>query len=131
MAIGASLTTVEVTSGAPLVQADSADLSTNFNQAMIANQPNGGNDLSYIAQTSPGAVMNTGAGYGNFSVYGLPATSNVFTVNGENDMDPSLNLNNTGATNLHWAVTICRKRPSSATPTPVSTDSRPVRRSTT
>ncbi len=100
MAIGASSTTVEVTSGAPLVQADSADLSTNFDQAMIANQPNGGNDLSYIAQTSPGAVMNTGAGYGNFSVYGLPATSNVFTVNGENDMDPYLNLNNTGATNL-------------------------------
>ena len=44
--------------------------------------------------------MNTGGGYGNFSVYGLPATSNVFTVNGENDMDPYLNLNNSGATNL-------------------------------
>ncbi len=41
--------------------------------------------------------MNTGGGYGNFSVYGLPATSNLFTVNGENDMDPYLNLNNTGA----------------------------------
>ena len=67
---------------------------------MIANSPNGGNDLSYIAQTSPGAVMNTGGGYGNFSAYGLPATSNLFTVNGENDMDPYLNLNNTGATNL-------------------------------
>ena len=93
-------TTVEVTSSAPLVSADNADLSTNFNQNLIANSPNGGNDLSYIAQTSPGAVMNTGGGYGNFSVYGLPATSNLFTVNGENDMDPYLNLNNTGATNL-------------------------------
>ena len=39
-------------------------------------------------------------GYGNFNTYGLPATSNLFTVNGENDMDPYLNLNNSGATNL-------------------------------
>jgi hypothetical protein len=100
MAVGAGSQTVEVTSAAPLVQADNADLSTNFNQAMIANQPNGGNDLTYIAQTAPGAVMNTGMGYGNFSSYGLPATSNLFTVNGENDMDPYLNLNNSGATNL-------------------------------
>ena len=30
----------------------------------------------------------------------LPATSNLFTVNGENDMNPYLNLNNSGATNL-------------------------------
>jgi hypothetical protein len=100
MAVGASSTTVEVSSTAPLVSADNADLSTNFNQNLIANAPNGGNDLTYIAQTSPGATMNTGGGYGNFSVYGLPATSNVFTVNGENDMDPYLNLNNSGATNL-------------------------------
>ena len=100
MSVGASSTTVEVTTTAPLVNADNADLSTNFNQNLIANSPNGGNDLTYIAQTSPGATMNTGGGYGNFSVYGLPATSNVFTVNGENDMDPYLNLNNSGATNL-------------------------------
>ncbi len=100
MAVGSGSQTVEVTSAAPLVQADNADLSTNYNQTMIANQPNGGNDLSYIAQTAPGATMNTGMGYGNFSSYGLPATSNLFTVNGENDMDPYLNLNNSGATNL-------------------------------
>ncbi|MGC2110544.1 MAG: carboxypeptidase regulatory-like domain-containing protein [Candidatus Korobacteraceae bacterium] len=100
MAVGATSQTVEVTSAAPLVQADTADLSTNFNSAFISNTPNGGNDLTYIAQTSPGAVMNTGGGYGNFSSYGLPATANLFTVNGENDMDPYLNLNNSGATNL-------------------------------
>ena len=44
--------------------------------------------------------MNTGQGYGNFSSYGLPSTSNLFVVNGENDMDPYLNLANSGATNL-------------------------------
>ena len=100
MAVGGASQTIEVTSSAPLVQADNADLSTNFNQNLIANQPNGGNDITYVAQTAPGVVMNTGQGYGNFSSYGLPSTSNLFTINGENDMDPYLNLNNSGATNL-------------------------------
>jgi hypothetical protein len=100
MSIGGASQTVEVTSLAPLVQADNADLSTNFNQAMIANQPNPGNDITYVAQTAPGVVMNTGQGFGNFSSYGLPSTSNLFTVNGENDMEPYLNVNNSGATNL-------------------------------
>ena len=100
MAVGASSTTVEVTSAPPLVQTDNANLSTNFNQNIIQNTPNGGNDLTYVAQTAPGVTMNTGQGYGNFSAYGLPATSNLFTVNGENDMNPYLNLNNSGATNL-------------------------------
>jgi len=100
LAVGTSSQTVEVTSAAPLVQADSADLSTNFDQNIVANAPNGGNDLTYIAQTAPGINMNTGMGYGNFNTAGLPATSNVFTTNGENQMDPYLNLNNSGATNL-------------------------------
>ena len=98
--VGSSTQTVEVTGAPPLVQTDNANLSTNFNSNIIQNQPNGGNDLTYIAQTAPGVTMNTGQGYGNFSAYGLPATSNLFTVNGENDMDPYLNLNNSGATNL-------------------------------
>ena len=100
MAVGANSQTVEVTSAAPLVNTDNADLSTSFDQNMITNQPNGGNDITYVAQTAPGINMNTGGGYGNFQTSGLPATSNVFTVNGENDMDPYLNLNNSGATNL-------------------------------
>ncbi len=27
----------------------------------------------------------------------MPATSNLFTINGENDMDPYFNINNSGA----------------------------------
>ena len=98
--VGSNSQTVEVTSVAPLVQPDNANLSTNFDQNIIANSPNPGNDLTYIAQTAPGVNMNTGMGYGNFQTAGLPSTSNVFTVNGENQMDPYLNLNNSGATNL-------------------------------
>jgi outer membrane receptor protein involved in Fe transport len=98
--VGTSAQVIEVSGEAPLVNADNADLSTSFDTNIIANEPNGGNDLTYVAQTAPGVVMNTGMGLGNFSSNGLPGTANLFTVNGENDMDPYLNLNNSGATNL-------------------------------
>ena len=62
--------------------------------------PNPGNDLTFVAQTAPGSVMNTGSGYGNFSSFGLPATSNTFTINGGYLNDPFLNVNNSGASNL-------------------------------
>jgi hypothetical protein len=44
--------------------------------------------------------MNTAAGYGNFSAYGLPSTANLFTVNGGDMNDQYLNLNDSGASNL-------------------------------
>jgi hypothetical protein len=91
--------TVEVTAEGSVIQTDDGNISTTMSQAMIENQPNPGNDLTYIAQTAPGAVMNTQNGYGNFSSFGLPGTSNLFTSNGMNDNDPFLNLNNSGATN--------------------------------
>src|SRR5208283_5228303 len=100
MAVGAGSQTVEVTSSAPLVNAETADNTTNFGTNLITNLPNGGNDLTYVAQTAPGVTMAVGGGYGNFTANGMPGTSNLFTVNGENDMDPYLNLNNSGATNL-------------------------------
>lgn len=100
LAVGASSTTVEVTAEGGVVQTQNGNLSTTFTPQQIELSPNPGNDLSYIVQTAPGAVMNTQAGYGNTSTYGLPATSNLFTVNGENENDPFLNLNNSGATNL-------------------------------
>jgi hypothetical protein len=83
-----------------LLQTDNADVSTSFSQTQISQVPNPGNDLSYIAQTAPGVIQNTQGGNGNFSAYGLPATSNLFTLNGQNENDPFLNLNNSGATNL-------------------------------
>ena len=96
--IGSASTTVEVTEAAPLLHTESAEISTEFNQEQIATLPNPGNDLTFIAQTSPGAVMNTQGGYGNFSSFGLPATANTFTINGGYENDPFLNVNNSGAT---------------------------------
>jgi Carboxypeptidase regulatory-like domain len=81
--------TVKVTGEAPLIQAENGDVSTTMNQQQISEVPNPGNDLTYIAQTAPGAIMNTDSiglgGSGNFSILGMPGTSNLFTLNGMND----------------------------------------------
>jgi len=100
LSIGSSTTTVTVTEAAPLMSTDSGNAATTLSQEQVSQIPNPGNDMSYIAQLSPGAVMNTGMGYGNFSSYGTPGTSNLFTLDGMDDNDPFLNLNNSGATNL-------------------------------
>ena len=100
MAVASSTTTVEVSEAATIVQSENADLSTAFNAQQVLDMPNPGGDLTYIAQTAPGITMNTQGGYGNFSSLGMPATSNLFTINGANFNDPYLNLNNSGASNL-------------------------------
>jgi Carboxypeptidase regulatory-like domain len=98
--VGTAGTTVEVTSEAELLQTESAEISTTFNAREISEVPNPGNDLSFVAQTAAGSVMNTGSGFGNFSSFGVSASSNLFTLDGMYDNDPFLNLNNSGATNL-------------------------------
>ncbi|MGB9434523.1 MAG: carboxypeptidase regulatory-like domain-containing protein [Candidatus Acidiferrum sp.] len=101
--LGTGTTTVEVNelTGAQL-QTENANISTNFETKQIQEVPNPGGDVTYVAQTAPGVTMNnaTGGGYGNFSTFGLPATSNLFTINGNDYNDPFLNLNNSGASNL-------------------------------
>src|SRR4029077_16086402 len=91
--------TVEVSGVAPLVNTEPS-INTAFTGQEVAELPSAGGDITNIANTAPGAVVNGTGGYGNFTVNGLPATSNLFTVNGENDMDPYFNINNSGATNL-------------------------------
>ena len=104
LSLSSSSTTVEVSGQTATVETEDANLNTSFNSQQVALLPNPGNDLSAVALTSPGAVMNTAGGAtfggGNFEVYGLPATSNLFTVDGSNYNDPYFNVNNSGATNL-------------------------------
>ena len=100
LSVTAKGVTVEVTGTVPVVDTTSASISTAFTQQEVALLPSAGGDITNIAQTAPGVQMNNTAGYGNFTVNGMPATSNLFTVNGENDMDPYFNINNSGATNL-------------------------------
>ena len=101
--VGTSSTIVEVTGEqTPLLQTENANISTTIDTRTVENIPNPGNDVTYVAQTAPGISMNTssGNGYGNFSAFGLPGTSNLFTINGNDYNDPFLNLNNSGASNL-------------------------------
>jgi hypothetical protein len=100
MQVASASQTVEVTAEAGVIQTDNGNVSTNISPEIVANMPNPGNDLSYYVQTAPGATMNTQGGYGNTATFGISATSNLFTVDGMNENDPFLNLNNSGATNL-------------------------------
>jgi Carboxypeptidase regulatory-like domain len=101
LVLGAQTQTITVSEEAtPLIQADTANVASTINEKQAQNLPNPGNDITYIAQIAPGSTMSTGAGYGNFSSYGLSGASNLFTLNGMDDNDPFFNLNNSGATNL-------------------------------
>jgi len=84
----------------PLVQTESGDVATTLDERTIQNMPNQGNDMSYPLEMTPGVTENTLGGYGNYSVNGMSATANLFTLNGMDDNDPYLSLNNTGATSL-------------------------------
>jgi len=100
LVVGNMSETVEVLGTAPLLQTEDANISTTFNTAQIAELPAPGGDITSYAQTAPGVLMNTGGTYGNFTAFGLPATSNLFTLNGNDENDPFLNLNNSGSSNL-------------------------------
>src|ERR1700720_355764 len=100
--LGSGAVTVEVSGQGAMLQTEDANISTNFDTNQIQNIPNPGSDITYGAQPAPGITMNnaTGGGFGNFSAFGLPGTSNLFTVNGNDYNDAFLNLNNSGSSNL-------------------------------
>ncbi|MBV9760717.1 MAG: TonB-dependent receptor [Acidobacteriaceae bacterium] len=91
---------VEVNTAPPVLETDNANLSTTFTTQQVLELPAPGGDITTVAFTAPGVVLSTGGGYGNFSSHGLPGTSNLFTINGDDYNDPYLNLNNSGASNL-------------------------------
>jgi hypothetical protein len=87
-------------SSQPLLQTEDANITTSVDARSIEQLPVPGGDISTLAFTAPGVNLSTGAGYGGFVAFGLPATANLFTMNGNDIMDPYLNLNNSGASNL-------------------------------
>ena len=85
------------------LQTENGDVSVTMNAVQIAEVPNPGNDITYVAQTAPGVVMNTdfaGNGNGNFSVLGMPGTSNRFTMDGMDLNDNGSATNVTGPSNM-------------------------------
>ena len=110
--IGSAETSVTVSSEIAPVQTENGDITTSYNEAQIKFVPNPGGDLTYVAQTAPGSVMNTQQGGGNFSVFGLPGYSNVFTINGMDYLNSYGDNNKSGATNNASARTKCKPSPS-------------------
>ena len=97
--VGTGSETVEVTGAAPLLETENANIAMTYTPEQIENIPNPGGDLTNYALSTPGVVLSTGAGYGNFTAYGMPGTSNLYTINGGDMNDPYNNLNNSGSSN--------------------------------
>ncbi|WP_164981512.1 TonB-dependent receptor [Silvibacterium dinghuense] len=94
-------TTVTVSAqAAQLTDTQSPALITTFTEQQVQNLPAPGGDITTVAFTVPGVAVNAGGSYGNFSADGLPGTSNLYVLNGFDDQDPFLNLNNSGSSNL-------------------------------
>jgi outer membrane receptor protein involved in Fe transport len=94
-------TVVEVSASAqPLVDTQNVALATTFTEEQIQDLPAPGGDVTTVAFTVPGIVVNAGGMYGNFSSDGLPGISNLFVLNGFDNQDPFLNLNYSGSSNL-------------------------------
>jgi hypothetical protein len=105
----ATAQTVEVTADQTLSSLENPNTTTTLEAKTIVNLPNPGQDLTFIAQFSPGALMNTAGssndakaagGYGNVEFNGLPATSNGYILDGYDSNDPWLGLNIGLSTNL-------------------------------
>jgi hypothetical protein len=84
----------------PLIDTQNVALASTFNLEQIQALPTPGGDVTTVAFTVPGIVVNAGGAYGNFSSDGLPGISNLFVLNGFDNQDPFLNLNNSGSSNL-------------------------------
>jgi hypothetical protein len=100
LAIGKATEVVVVNEQVPLVNTENGNLGTTISGKQVSEVPNPGNDITFVAQVAPGAIANTTGGQGNFSANGISATGNLFTIDGMDNNDPYLNLNNSGATNL-------------------------------
>ena len=88
---------VEVQATSSILQTENANQASGFNTAQMVVLPAGGGDITTIAYTVPGIIQ--GKGSDTFATNGIPGANNLFTLNGADDMDPYLNINNSGASN--------------------------------
>jgi hypothetical protein len=89
---------IKVADEAPLVEAENGDVSATMNQRQISEVPNPGNDLTYVAQTAPGAIMQTDIqANANFSILGMSGMSYLYTIDGMNDNENGVNFSQSGA----------------------------------
>jgi hypothetical protein len=109
LSVSSTLQRVEVKAQQAMLSLENPNTTTTLESKTIASLPNPGQDLTFIAQFAPGALMNTAGasndakaagGYGNVEFNGLPATSNGYILDGYDTNDPWLGLNIGLSTNL-------------------------------
>ncbi len=103
--VGEPTAVVQVTATPQILEPANPNTTTTITSQMISVLPNPGNDLSYLAQIAPGAIMNTrggsaGTGTGNVEFNGLPATSTNWTIDGLDANHPLGGGNINGAADL-------------------------------
>lgn len=101
----ASSQTVQVSANnAQLIDTQTSNTTTTFTTQQFQNLPMPGGDITTIALTVPGIAVNVATSgnnvYGAFESDGLPTVSNLVIINGADDNDPFLNINNSGSSNL-------------------------------
>jgi hypothetical protein len=84
MAVGSASESITVEGGAPLVDTESAAVSTVVDRQFIDTIPLNGRSLQPLITLTPGVVLTpaSGANQGQFSVNGQRADANYFTVDG-------------------------------------------------
>lgn len=102
MKVQSTQQTVEVSAEASAVQTENANLTSSFGTKQVSNLPFDGGDLTTVSMTVPGVLMGGGvggSGSANVVVNGINGAAVLYTMNGADDMDPYLNINNSGASN--------------------------------
>src|SRR5271168_2590039 len=95
--VGSMATQVTVQTEAAMIETGNPNTTTTISDRDLQNLPNPGQDLTYVANVAPGAIMNvnSSSGYngGNVEFNGLPSIANDFTIDGldANDAWQSLN----------------------------------------
>jgi len=109
LSVSSTTQSVEVSAQQAMLSLENPNTTTTLNSKTIASLPNPGQDMTFVAQFAPGALMNTAGssndakaagGYGNVEFNGLPATSNGYILDGYDTNDPWLGLNIGLSTNL-------------------------------
>lgn len=82
------------------LDSDNAQTTYTLTDRQLDELPLPGGDLVAVAYAVPGVVLDNHYGWGNFALQGIGSVSNLFTVNGAEDMNPYRNVNNAGVNGL-------------------------------
>ncbi len=106
--VGTEEVKVTITSDAPLLEPSNPNTTTTLNATQLAEVPNPGNDLSYVANIAPGAILNAGSadrgGSAKVEFNGLPSLANNFTIDGLDANNPYYGNNAFGASGLQLGL---------------------------